>query len=314
MKNIPYIGSGAYCYANSTVMLLASIGEDISSSLIEVLSGVGLGAFIQKKSNLIFFSSLTGLPDTGISKALDILGFGYKEEAKAQSEPAPFEELGRVLKESPAILGPLDMGFLKYNPDCQHLYGVDHYVLAFSLEDGRVCLHDPAGFPCVFLSLNQLKKAWKADKVFYSKGFYRYWAFPKRIKTPTEKEIYKKALQFFKSIYQASEAKATKEKWVIGREAILTCAKRMQSGKASQDEVGQLIHFALPLGAKRALDFASFFDFRDGDLAVLKRQQAKLFGKSHTLAVGKDWPSLAKELQKLGDIEEKFRRILLGKD
>lgn len=41
---IPYIGNALYCFADSTAMLLASIGENISSSRIEVLTGVGLGA------------------------------------------------------------------------------------------------------------------------------------------------------------------------------------------------------------------------------------------------------------------------------
>ena len=46
-----------YCYANSTAMLLASAGETVSPRLIEVLSGVGLGAF-QNRDGLPFFSGM----------------------------------------------------------------------------------------------------------------------------------------------------------------------------------------------------------------------------------------------------------------
>lgn len=42
-----YIGNGHYCYSNSTVMFLSSIGENVSPQLVEVLTGVGLGAMIE---------------------------------------------------------------------------------------------------------------------------------------------------------------------------------------------------------------------------------------------------------------------------
>ncbi len=42
---ISYIGNGDYCYANAAAMLLAANSENIAPSRIEVLGGVGLGAF-----------------------------------------------------------------------------------------------------------------------------------------------------------------------------------------------------------------------------------------------------------------------------
>ncbi|WP_213484045.1 hypothetical protein [Thermobacillus xylanilyticus] len=49
-----YLGNGAYCYSNSASMLLKTIGEDISPSLFEVLTGFSLGAFVENESNLLF--------------------------------------------------------------------------------------------------------------------------------------------------------------------------------------------------------------------------------------------------------------------
>lgn len=51
---IAYHGNGAYCYANSASMLLATIGEDIRPSLIEILTGFSLGASIGIDNNLLF--------------------------------------------------------------------------------------------------------------------------------------------------------------------------------------------------------------------------------------------------------------------
>ena len=308
-----YIGNGPYCYANATAMLLATIGEHISPSRIEVLTGVGLGAFWLGDAKLIFFSNLGTAPDIGISKALKLLGFNYIEKSSQESEPAPFEELRSDLAESPAILGPLDMGYLSYNPNHEHLAGVDHFVLAYRMDEQEIHLHDPEGFPHVSLPLDQLKLAWKAERIPYHRGFYRYWTSPKRIHHPTEEEIYNGALQFFKSCYQGTDDFAARENWTIGREAILACAEHVRSGTLSPAEVGHMVHFAFKLGARRALDFAFFFEPHDDELATLKGRQAELFGRCHTLAVAKNWPSLANSLQQLADVEEQFRVTLFAR-
>ncbi len=79
---IHYIGNGPYCYANATAMLLGTIEEHISPSRIEVLTGVGLGAFWLGDAKLIFFSNLGTAPDIGISKALELVGFNYIEKSR----------------------------------------------------------------------------------------------------------------------------------------------------------------------------------------------------------------------------------------
>ena len=307
---IPYIGNGAYCYANATAMFLSFIKENIAPSTIEVLSGVGLGAFLNKENNL-FFSNVSNTPDKGISKALDILGFVYREKVKEKEGSAPIRELKKDLKKSPAILGPLNMGYLKYNPGHQRHKGVDHYVLVYALDNEKVELHDPVGFPCVFLPVHQLKLAWKAKDIFYRRGFYRYWTLPRRTESPTEKEIYKRAIKFFKSTYQESVDKASKEKIVIGHKAIITTANRVKRKEILESEITHLAHFALPLGAKRALDFSSFFKQHDRKLAELKYKQAKLFGESHVLVTQKRWTLLRETLKHLAILEEKFRQHLL---
>ena len=90
---ISYIGNGDYCYANATAMLLAANGEKIAPSRIEVLCGVGLGAFWIEGADLIFFSGLATPPDKGISQALILLGFGCTEKWSQEATPPPFEGL-----------------------------------------------------------------------------------------------------------------------------------------------------------------------------------------------------------------------------
>lgn len=313
---IPYLGNGDYCYANSTAMLLAASGENVASSRIEALCGVGLGAFWIDGADLIFFSSLATPPDRGISQALGLLGFRFAEKWSQEADPPPLEALRADLVQGPALLGPLDAGFLFYDPLHSDSSETDHFVLAYGMDDSEIYLHDPAGFPHVALSLEHLELAWKAEHIDYRRGCYRYWTALQRCRQPAEEGMFNDALQSFKAGYQTSERIVTHEPWAkgwaIGREAILRCANQVRHGNVGPELKAHLTHFMLKLSARRALDFASFFGPRAPALAALKCRQAELFGKSHTLAVRESWSSLADTLQGLGNLEEEFRIALLN--
>jgi hypothetical protein len=290
-------------------MLLASIGEEVSSSRIEVLTGVGLGAFWIGEENLILFSSTP--PDVGVSQALTLLGFEYTEKSWPETAPAPLEELRADLAKSPAALGPLDMGYLAYLPFDEP--GADHYVLAYAMDEDQVYLHDPLGFPLVSLSLEQLVLAWKAERIDYRRGSYQYWTSPTRVHHPSAEEIYERALECFRAGYGRADDLAARTHWSVGHEAILACANHVRSGEVLPGEASRLQGFTFHLGARRALDFAALFDFRDGGLAALKRRQATLFGRCHTLAVRKDWLAVAGVLEELADVEGEFRDVLFAR-
>jgi hypothetical protein len=75
-----------------------------------------------------------------------------------------------------------------------------------------------------------------------------------------------------------------------------------------------LVDFALPLGARRALDYAAFFEGDDADLATLKRRQAVLFGRGHTVAVARRWEEASAVLAELAEVEAAFQTALLARD
>jgi len=301
-KNIPFFDSYWYCYSNSTAMLLGSFGENISPKLIEPLTGVGLGAMFHKKSGLPFFSGLKGLPDLGVSKALEILGFGFEEKYKEDEFDFPIEELKKDLEESPVVIGPLDMSFLAYNPKRPKVTGVDHYVLVYEITDEKVFLNDPAGYAQVWLSIENLKSAWKAEKIGYRRGFYRSWTKPRRLSRPTDKEIYNKATEWFKTKYDGSNE---------NEKAILHLASLAKQKALKPKQVGHLSGFAFPLGVKRALDYALFFGNRNEEVKNLKLSQAKKFGLAQTSIMSEDWDNLSNDLEKLAEIEMQLKEIIL---
>lgn len=288
-------------------MVLSAIGEQISPSTIEVLSGVGLGAHWLEEQKLIFFS--LGHPDEGVSSALGMLGFSFVEKASSDDDPPPFEQLRADLTRSPAILGPLDMGYLRYVPFHRAAAGADHFVVALQMDDGMIRLHDPAGYPLVSLPIEDMAQAWKAERIGYRRGRYRYWTSLKRERQPSEEEIYGNALSHFQRVYQAGEGLQQ----ALNGSAITAAADYFGSGAPSGRALGHAGDFAFKLGAKRALDFAAFFEERDTTLAELKKGQGELFGACHTLAVAGSWSRLAGSLRELAEVEETFRTALLSR-
>jgi len=292
--------SAWYCYANSTAMLLSSIDETVSPHLIEALTGVGLGASFN--GPLPFFGELQP-PDTGITQALELLGFAFDEEATDRPEPVPFERL----EDGPVLVGPLDMSHLVYNPMRPRGPGVDHYVLILDSDDGRHRLHDPAGFAHALLSRDDLATAWRADTIAYRRGHYRSWRHPRRIASPSADAIFDSAMDRFRSLYRAAETRGG----CIGRDAIVALAKAARENTLDQAQRGHLLYFALPLGAKRALDYVAFFERRSPRLADLKRQQAEFFGACHTAMGAGTTEELGRRLDALAELEPEIKTAIL---
>lgn len=300
-----YKGNGSYCYSNAVSMLLSVIGEDISPSLVEVTTGFSLGASLER-NNMLFFDNGLSSPDKGVNLAFRTLGFSVVEQVSSMDARMPIDRLRRDLETAPVMLGPLDMGYLTYLPNHQFLSGCDHYILALEMGDNEVLVHDPAGYPYVWLSLEQLEHAWKAENIPWSSGAFRYWKTPKRIAFPSDDEIYHKSLQLFKDAYQKQRLQPN-----FGGKAIRIKAKQLLDSQVSLDERGHLTHFAFPLGSRRAIDFSYFFEERNILLSSLKEEQAKLFGKCYRYASSQRWMDVAETLYELADIEFKFEEALL---
>jgi hypothetical protein len=291
-------------------MLLASIGENIAPSLIEVVGGVGVGAYVLPDNHISFLSGYSGLPDKAISRALTVLGFEFTEEAQKNPDHPPFEKIRQILKTSPVIFGPLDMGFLVYDPDVEHHHRIDHFVFVYAMDENKAFLHDPAGFPNVSISLEKLASAWKAERIQYKEGYYRYWASPKRISNPTEEEIYNNTLENIKDIYITGEKYAKAQGKTIDSEAIMFMADNIKKGLLKPFEIEMLTGFIFPLGARRASDFSDFFKPYNQELSKIKAKQSNLLGLCHTASVAKDWPIVTTYLREYAKLEKKFKNLL----
>ncbi len=171
-----YSGSGAYCYANSLHMCLRAAGFDLvpEPGFLECLTTMPFGAgYIRlEQGALPLLSPVTVDPDTGLTRALAALGWTCRE-GKGGDEAEALARLREGLTHGPVVLGPLDMGYLSYRPDCAHGPGADHHIAVLALEDDHALVHDPDGYPYAVLPLADLLTSWQADSIAWKRGAYR---------------------------------------------------------------------------------------------------------------------------------------------
>jgi hypothetical protein len=297
-----YHGSVPYCYANSVAMLLSAHGERVYPGLVEVLTGVGLGA-VQAPDGRTYLSTTPQQVPAGVDKALELLGF--EAATAAGPEDADVLELLRAdLAAGPVVLGPLDMGHLTYIPWHLALAGSDHYLVATAVDGDRALLQDPAGFPATALGRDDLARAWRAERIGAPGGPFRRWLRPRRVARPTARELYDQAMACFAAAYRDRPPSGG---------VIRALAKHLRPGQVAEGERGFLAAFTFPLGARRALDYAAFFaGGGDARLAAAKQGQARLLGDCLLAANRDDWPPVADALDRLADLEEDLDQAFTG--
>jgi hypothetical protein len=171
-----YIGNAWYCYSDSLSMMVEQkTGEKFSSGFIEVLTGVGLGAF--EFGGELYLSNVN--PADGIRKALGFLGYEYSES------------LASEVSSYPAVVGPLIAELL---PPAGRVGG-DHYILLKEKQGGVYTAHDPAGYP--FLKITQASLAAASNIMLYSKTMA--WSNPKKVGKQASSST---VMSYFKSIYK----------------------------------------------------------------------------------------------------------------
>lgn len=307
-KRIPaprYIGKAEYCYANSAAMLLAQAGNHIKPEMLEVGAGIGLSAFLQVDSDILFFSPLAVSPDVGLTRSLKTFGFNVQETSFSRDSFA--DGLVTLLAEGPVLLGPLDMGYLLYNPE--RARGADHFVLAYESRDGRVYIHDPAGYPNVSLTFEELLLAWAAQDIAYKQGPFHCWYAPKIDHSPSSQQASDAIWDFYGYIYTESTRLAEQNGRIIGTDAMIKTAEAFRTNANSRVSIDMLIHFQLPLAAKRANDYAEFFEHSQPEFSRIKRLLAAAFGDAQSYLAQGDLVQASDAVARIAEYEDSVSKL-----
>ncbi|MBC1645836.1 DNA repair protein RadC [Listeria welshimeri] len=298
-----FVGEVPLCYTNSLIMALASEDYYLHTHYVEALMVMGNGAsFIDNDPEhpIIFFDN--GLPDISISNCLKTLGFNFEEfyiENNSEiSSKKILEKLRSFLKKGVVVVGPLDMGYLSYNPNSSTQYGIDHFVTLIDMDENFVYLHDPAGFPCVKIKIEEFLKSWKAESIHYKRGAFSMWGNIKRMNIPSGREIFNDTALIIKKRYENSET------GVI--ESYANAIKKNGLNK-QQQTIHQ--YFSFRLAAARNLFMSEFLKEFDSYGARIKQQLAFLFGEAHLYSISEEYSRLADTLMEIAKLDECFKSL-----
>ena len=300
-----YFGDVSLCYSYSLAMALDSYGYDFKAEFLEAIMVMGNGASIVKEDErhpLVFFDN--GMPDLSISHSLKILGFDYEDFYLKNGAEVDLEEIKRKLEtflsNGPVVLGPLDMGHLTYNPNHTILYGVDHFVTVYGIDDQYLYLHDPAGFACMKVTFKDILEAWKAEAIDYKRGAYSMWGNLKRLKTPSQTETYQET------------AKIIKSRYLNGQNGVLKCYAKAVAESGLNTEQKQLHqYFSFKLAAVRSLYLSKFLKDHDPEGARLKEELASLFGQAHLSCLKEDYQELSNFLYQIAEVDGLFKDLYI---
>ena len=298
-----YFGDVSLCYSYSLAMALDAYGYDFKAEFLEAIMVMGNGASIIKEDDqhpLVFFDN--GMPDLSISHSLKILGFDYEDFYLKDGSEVDLEEvkgkLEAFMSNGPVVLGPLDMGHLTYNPNHTILYGVDHFVTVYALDSQYLYLHDPAGFACMKVTFNDILEAWKAEDIDYKRGSYSMWGNFKKIKSPSQTEIYQETARIMKNRYLNSQ------------NGVLECYAKAVAENGLNTEQKQLHqYFSFKLAAVRNLYLSKFLKDHDPEGARLKEELASLFGQAHLSCLKEDYQELSRLLCQIAEVDGLFKDL-----
>ena len=298
-----YFGDVSLCYSYSLTMALDGYGYDFKADFLEAIMVMGNGASIVKEDDqhpLVFFDN--GMPDLSISHSLKILGFDYEDFYLKDGSEVDLEEvkgkLETFLSNGPVVLGPLDMGHLTYNPNHTNLYGVDHFVTVYGIDDQYLYLHDPAGFACMKVTFNDIIEAWKAEAIDYKRGAYSMWGNFKKVKSPSQTEIYQET------------ARIMRNRYLNGQSGVLKYYAKAVAENGLNTEQKQLHqYFSFKLAAVRNLYLSEFLKDHDPEGARFKEELATLFGQAHLSCLKEDYQELAHLLYQIAEVDGRFRDL-----
>ncbi|MBW4718815.1 hypothetical protein [Saccharothrix obliqua] len=298
MFDLPYRGSGPYCYTNSLIMVLGPGAPE--PAVVEVVTGSPFG--MQLNGSLPFFDPAGWDPEVGLDDAL--AAFGWTADTTSGGDGVA--RLAARLADGPVLVGPVEMGHLRYQPGSTGPIGADHYLVALAVDDDHVTVHDPQGYPYARLPLTDFTTAWRADTVDYGRPFTMRADFVRREHVDPDDAI---AATIPRAIAWLSGTRVPPG--VLGNgDAALALAERIGSG--CDDSLREhLIHFAVRVGARRLADAAACLRRVGHDAAAaVAGEQARLIGALQYPLVTGDDTTAAHALRALAPTYEELRAAL----
>ncbi|MEU7824274.1 hypothetical protein [Catellatospora sp. NPDC049133] len=306
MRHLPYVGSGPYCYSNSFAMLLGA--QAPSTAVIEVATGGPFGMQLIG-GTLVFFDAYGWDPEQGFDRALAAIGWTSTVSKGGDAETA-LARLAAAVRQGPVWVGPVEMGHLRHQPEMTGPIGADHFVVALDVDDERVLVHDPHGYPYAEVPVGDFMMAWRAETVSYGD--------PYTMRTGFAKVADVKDADAIRSIIPAAidwlsmRAEVEMPPGSLGNGAAAERVAELVEAGAGDGLREHLMYFAIRVGARRLSDTADCLLLAGyDDAARIAAEQARLVGSLQYPMVTKDFPAAADALRRLAPTYDRLHAALV---
>jgi hypothetical protein len=306
VRHLPYVGSGPYCYSNSFAMLLGA--QAPSTAVIEVATGGPFGMQLIG-GTLVFFDAYGWDPEQGFDRALAAIGWTSTVSKGGDAETA-LARLAAAVRQGPVWVGPVEMGHLRHQPEMTGPIGADHFVVALDVDDERVLVHDPHGYPYAEVPVGDFMTAWRAETVSYGD--------PYTMRTGFAKVADVKDADAIRSIIPAAidwlsmRAEVEMPPGSLGNGAAAERVAELVEAGAGDGLREHLMYFAIRVGARRLSDTADCLLLAGyDDAARIAAEQARLVGSLQYPMVTKDFPAAADALRRLAPTYDRLHAALV---
>jgi hypothetical protein len=302
----PYIGSGPYCYSSSLAMVLGPGAP--SPSVIEVLTGSPFGIELIA-GRLPLFDPYAWDPDRGVDDAIALLGWTCQRQGADDDEQA-LAMLRDAVKAGPVLVGPMEVGLLRHQPEMTGPIGADHFVCVLEADDELIRFHDPNGFPYATLPPREFLAAWRADTIPYKATSYTMRSDFRRVRDVTAEQALRAALPGAVAWLRGRDDLQVPPGTLGGSAAALRLAELVAAG-LDGPVYGHLVYFAIKVGARRLSDAATALaGLGQERAAAIATRQARLVGSLQDDIVTKASQSAAETLRRLAPTYEELAAAL----
>jgi len=255
-------------------------------------------------------------PHDGVERALKALQYKFEFKCFESSEEA-LSFLRVALENEPILVGPLDMGFLVYDPYCKFKKASDHYLVALKMKEDHVVVNDPDGYLHVPIPIRDFVEAWEAEAIQYKKGSYSLWLIKEKQGTPQIERLYRDTLVLgLQNLKEKSRRFLEKDNaFYTGPVAIEKLAGNIKRYR-SRRWLRFYATFTFRVSAQRCFDSSTFIKeapFQNDYLLKAPKtrmEQACLYGKCQLEASQLKFSKVANILEEISQLEDKFETEL----
>ena len=298
---VPFSGRMSYCLIRSLKMVLEYRGQTYPTPWLECVSGEPFGFVYIRQADDLFAINGYAYHLAG-EHLLRTLNYEYTYTGASDAEDA-LAALDTALRDGPVVAGMLDMGYLSYAPGHEAARGADHAIVVLARDEESVTVHDPAGYPCVPLPLNDFLEAWQRD--IYTGKPYGLWHIGTQREPPDAETIWNTTL----ARARANFAKANEEigngvSLLYGPGAMHILAEDLRA--EPERSLGALPYFNWRVSAQRCMDSALFLRERLPEAGAIRWEQTRVYGEIQQAIVTERRAQLPTLIEELAEYETAF--------